>query len=157
MFNLAEVENAVVGQDAVLSALGMKPWSRARTLSEGTRNIVAAMERFGIKKFVCESSFGVGDSKQQTDWFTRLMIRIFLGRIYADKEIQEPLIQQSNLEWVIVRPARLTNGRQRGRYRSGVHLKPGLFGSIARADVAAFMLQQVTSPAFLRQCVTISD
>lgn len=151
------VELAVRGQDAVLCSLGIRPWTREPVLLEGTRNILAAIEKHGVKRFVCESSFGVGDSKSDADWFTNFMIRLLLNRIYKEKELQEPLIRQSKLEWIIVRPARLTNGARKGQYRQGEHLKPGLFGSISRADVAEFMLKQLGEDAYLRKSVTISD
>lgn len=145
------------GQDAVLSALGIRPWTREPVLVEGTRNILAAMEKHGVRRFVCESSFGVGDSKGEAGWFTNFMIALFLGRIFREKELQEPLIRQSKVEWIIVRPARLTNGSRRGAYRHGERLKPGLFGSISRADVAEFMLKQLTDDTYLWKSVTVSD
>jgi putative NADH-flavin reductase len=151
----AAVERAVAGQDAVLSALGIKPWTREPVLLEGTRNILAAMEKHGVRRFICESSFGVGDSKDDADWFTNSMIGLCMGRLFEQKARQEELIRQSNFEWVIVRPARLTNGPRTGTYRVGEHLRPGLFGSISRADVAEFMLKQLTDDTWLRKTVTI--
>lgn len=152
----AAVERAVMGYDAVLSALGIKPWTREPVLLEGTRNILAAMEKHGVRRFICESSFGVGDSKDDTDWFTNFMIGLLMGRLFEQKARQEELIRQSKVEWSIVRPARLTNGPRTGKYRDGEHLRPGLFGHISRADVAEFMLRQLTDDTWLRKTVTIS-
>jgi len=145
-----------MGYDAVLSALGIKPWTREPVLLEGTRNILAAMEKHGVRRFICESSFGVGDSKDDTDWFTNFMIGLLMGRLFEQKARQEELIRQSKVEWSIVRPARLTNGPRTGKYRDGEHLRPGLFGHISRADVAEFMLRQLTDDTWLRKTVTIS-
>lgn len=149
------VERAMRGQDAVFSALGAKPWTREPVLLEGTKNILAAMEKHGVKRFVCESSFGVADSKREAGWFTNFMIWIIMSGLFKQKARQEELICQSKVEWIIVRPARLTNGPQRGGYRAGEHLKPGLYGSISRADVAEFMLRQLTDDRWLRKIVTI--
>ena len=188
------VETAVAGQDAVLSALGIRLpvrililivvacqiiirimtfsrpvalfielgvpiiaillLSRRQTiLSEGTRNIVRAMERAGIKRFVCESSLGVGDSKWKLGWVHNLIaIPLFLRNILADKEVQEQIIASSSLEWVIVRPAALTNGPQRNVYRAGSDVGNWFFPSrISRSDVAAFMLEQLTDGEYLRK------
>ena len=95
--------------------------SRRKTiLSDGTRNIVRAMERAGIKRFVVESSLGVGDSKWRLGIFHNLVaIPLFLRNVFADKEAQEQIIANSTLDWVIVRPAALTNGPQRNVYRAG--------------------------------------
>jgi putative NADH-flavin reductase len=188
------VDTAVAGQDAVLSALGIRlPVKivilivvacqivvRAVTLSrpaalfvelgipiltilllsrrnsivsEGTRNIVRAMERDGIKRFVCESSLGVGDSKWKMGIVHNLVaIPLFLRNVFADKEAQEQIIASSQLDWVIVRPGALTNGPQRNVYRVGSDVGNWFVPSrISRADVAAFMLKELTDEEYLRK------
>jgi len=67
-----------------------------------------------------------------------------------DKEMQERRIFASSLDWVIVRPTMLTNGPATGTYRVATDLRVGLFPRIARADVADFMLNQMTDNAYLR-------
>jgi len=128
--------------------------SRRKTiLSDGTRNIVRAIERAGIKRFVVESSLGVGDSKWRLGIFHNLVaIPLFLRNVFADKEAQEQIIANSTLDWVIVRPAALTNGPQRNVYRAGSNVGNWFVPSkISRADVAAFMLKQLTDEEYLRQ------
>lgn len=144
------VEAAVKGQEAVFSALGTRSLRKTTVLSEGTKNIVQAMDQHGIKRFVCESSLGVGDSKGQLGrFFNLLIVPLLLRNIYRDKEVQEQCIKQSNLDWIIVRPAALTNGPRTGVYRSGF-LPAGRFAKISRADVADFMLKQLTDNSYLR-------
>jgi putative NADH-flavin reductase len=118
-------------------------FARTSTLSEGTRNVARAMERLG---FVCESSLGIGDSKGQLGFFFNyLLIPVLLRNIFADKEVQEKVIGESSLEWVIVRPAALTNGPRTGVYRSGFETgDKSIRARTLRADVADFMLGQVT-------------
>jgi putative NADH-flavin reductase len=168
------VDAAVAGQDAVLSALGIRLpirvlilivelgvpilaillLGRRRTvLSDGTRNIVRAMEGAGIKRFVCESSLGVGDSKWKLGIGLNLIaMPLFLRNILADKEEQERIIAASSLDWVIVRPTALTNGPRRKVYRVGSGIGHWFFPSrISRADVAAFMLEQLTDATYLRK------
>ena len=124
---------------------------RKTVLSDGTRNIVQAMERAGVKRFVCESSLGVGDSKWKMGALHNLIaIPLFLRNIFADKEVQEQIISHSNLDWVIVRPGALTNGPQRNVYRVGSDVGSRFFPSrISRSDVAAFMLGQLTDHKYL--------
>jgi putative NADH-flavin reductase len=188
------VDAAVAGQDAVLSALGIRipvrivllivvacqiivrmvalsrPAAlfvelgvpilailllsrRKTTLSDGTRNIVRAMERAGIKRFVCETSLGVGDSKWKLGVFHNLVaMPLFLRNVFADKEEQERIIASSSLDWVIVRPAALTNGPQRHAFRAGSDVGHRFVPSrISRSDVAAFMLKQLTGGEYLRK------
>jgi putative NADH-flavin reductase len=128
--------------------------SRRNTIvSEGTRNIVRAMEAAGIKRFVCESSLGVGDSKWKMGIVHNLVaIPLFLRNIFADKEAQEQIIADSRLDWVIVRPGSLTNGPQRNVYRAGSEVGNWFMPSrISREDVAAFMLKELTDGEYLRK------
>ena len=131
---------------------------RTSTLSEGTKNIVRAMEKLSVRRFVCESSLGIGDSKGQLGLlFNYLMIPLFLRNIFADKEVQEQVIKQSNLDWVIVRPGRLTNGPRTGNYKSGFSTSDtSIQAKISRADVADFMLQQLTAEGYLKKTPGLS-
>ena len=131
---------------------------RTTTLSEGTKNIVRAMQELGVRRFVCESSLGVGDSRGQLGFLYNLfLIPLFLRNIFAEKETQEATIKASNLEWVIVRPAALTNGPKTGVYRSwtGLPTVP-LRTRISRADTADFMLRQLGEDTYLRRTPGLS-
>ncbi|HJX00809.1 MAG TPA: NAD(P)H-binding protein, partial [Terriglobales bacterium] len=124
---------------------------RTTTLSEGTKNIVRAMQELGVRRFVCESSLGVGDSRGQLGFiYNLLLIPLFLRNIFADKELQEQVIRQSKLEWVIVRPAALTNGPKTGTYHSwtGPPEEP-IRKRISRRDTADFMLRQVREDTYV--------
>ena len=69
---------------------------------------------------------------------------------YWDKFRQEHVVRESDLDWVIVRPAVLTNGPKRGRYRHGPRVGSWLLTRrVSRADVADFMLEQLTSDTYL--------
>jgi putative NADH-flavin reductase len=128
--------------------------SRRNTiLSDGTRNIVRALERAGIKRFVCESSLGVGDSKWKMGVVHNLVaIPLVLRNIFADKKVQEQIIASSGLDWVIVRPTVLTNGPRRNVYRAGSDVGHWFFPSrISRSDVASFMLRQLTEGEYVRK------
>ena len=153
------VDRAVQSHDAVLSALGHKRWLiRTTILSRGTKNIITAMEKHGVKRFVCETSLGVGDSVGRLGLLYTLFIIPFVTFFYfRDKARQERLIKGSSLEWVIVRPAQLTNGKKRGVYRHGAKIGSYLFTQrISRADVADFMLRQLNDNSCLRQAVGIA-
>jgi putative NADH-flavin reductase len=149
----AVVEKAMSGQEAVLCALGHKQFSYpTRILSQGTRNILRAMEAQGVARLVCETSLGVGDSALRMGlYYTFFVIPVILPFYYWDKTRQERLIAKSSVEWVIVRPAVLTSGEKRGYSREGRHVGSFLRTvRISRADVAAFMLDQLASGSYLR-------
>jgi putative NADH-flavin reductase len=158
ILDLAAVERAVSGKDAVLSALGIRKLGKNTILSDGTRNIIAAMQKLGVKRFICMTSLGVGDSKGQTAWvFDRIIQPFILHNVFADKEVQERLVRESNLDWIIVRPAGLTNGPRTGVYQHWAGKPSGSTKSrISRADVAEFMLKQLTDDTYLRKTPGLS-
>ena len=129
VLDYGKVEAAIAGQDAVLSALGHKRWLiKTSILSRGTRNIVAAMTKCGVQRFVCETSLGVGDSRGRLGLlYTFFLIPVLLYFYFQDKELQEKCIMLSSLDWVIVRPAAPTNGKQTGAVREGRDIGSFLF------------------------------
>ncbi len=159
ILDYASVENAVQGKDAVLSALGHKKWFIKTTiLSKGTRNIISAMEKHGVNRFICETSLGVGDSRGRFGLYYTLFVIPFIVYFYfRDKKLQETYIEESSLDWVIVRPGQLTNGPRRGVYRHGPDIGSYFFTvHISRADVADFMLKQLTDNTYLRKAVAVA-
>jgi uncharacterized protein YbjT (DUF2867 family) len=148
----ASLEAAVRGQDAVLSALGHRRYfPPTRILSEGTRNLLRAMEAHGTRRFVCETALGIGDSAGRMGLlYTLFIIPVILPFYYWDKLRQERLIAASPVPWVIVRPGALQNGAKRGVRRHGRGVGSWLWTpAIPRADVAAFMLDQLADDAYL--------
>src|SRR5216683_6089638 len=135
----SSVEAAMRGQEAVLCALGHKRFFYpSRILSEGTRNILRAMETHGVPRLVCETSLGIGDSAGRMGlYYTLFVIPVILPFYFWDKTRQEQLIAASNVDWVIVRPGALSNAKGRGTYCHGHRLGSFIFTvRISRADVA---------------------
>jgi putative NADH-flavin reductase len=149
--NLGDVEKAVAGQDAVLSALG-RGSSPGPVTFPGTKNIMDAMEKHGVKRLIVESAFGAGDSAKEMSLLDRLFIRgILLRSAYRDKDLMEEYVEKSSLKWTIVRPSRLTDGTRKGIYRAGERIPLNVASGISRADVADFMLKQVQAEDFVRK------
>lgn len=154
----AQVAEAVAGREAVLCALGAPNEPGTAVLSGATRNILAAMEEAGVGRLVCETTAGLGDSRERVGFvFRRIIVPLTLKHVFADKEVQEDLIRRSKVDWVIVRPTRLTDGPQTGRYRVGTDLKLSASAAVSRADVADFMLRNVTGGEYVGKAPTISQ
>jgi putative NADH-flavin reductase len=152
VLDYASVESAMQGQNAVLSALGHKRffWP-TKILSEGTRNILGAMKSRGVSRFICESSLGVGDAVGRLGLpATFLFVPLILPFYFWDRLRQEKLIEESGVDWIIVRPATLTNGPARGDYRHGPKVGSYIAPKrVSRVDVADFMLKQLADDAYL--------
>ena len=141
------VSDAVDGQEAALVALGvaMKKGDPAVN-AQGTLNVIRSMQRYAVRRLVVLSA---GGTQQEHDpnfsWtFERVLKPLFLKHAFADLRRMETSVRQSELDWTIVRAAGgLTDGPGRGGYRvEPGHSLPG-GRRIARADVAAFMLDEL--------------
>ena len=153
----AAVERAVAGQEAVLSTIGAGA-ARSTIREDGTRNIVEAMEKAGVQRLVCQSSLGVGDSRANLGFFTKyIIVSVFLRHAFADHERQEAVVKRSSLDWTIVRPPHLKDGPRTGAYRHGFPTTDRrVKGKISRADVADFMLKQLTDDGYLHSTPGVS-
>ena len=155
VLNLDKVEEALAGSEAVCCTLGNTANNPDFVVSDGTRNIIEGMTKQGIERLVVVSALGVGDSREQVSLPFKMIMKTVLRKAYEDKERQEQLVRNSNLDWVIVRPGGLTNGPATGEYTYGLDPSIG-GGQVSRADVAAFVLQQLKEDTFLYQTPAIA-
>ncbi|MBL7138693.1 MAG: NAD(P)H-binding protein, partial [Bacteroidales bacterium] len=137
-----KVKQAVEGTDAVIVTLGQDGNKPLHTLSDGTANIIKAMKEEGVKRLICMSSAGIL-GKDTHPVFGKIIVPLLLNNVYKDKRRQMEIIRESGLEWVIIRPPRLTQAPKTGRYQL-TEGRPGT-RSVPRADVADFMLKLLSN------------
>jgi len=156
--DLASVEKAVQDHEVVLCSLGAGRSRKGTIRSEGTRNLIRAMEKAGVRRLICQTTLGVGDSQGNLNFFWKyIMFGFLLREMFADHVLQENYVKQSHLDWIIVRPAAFTDGERTGQYRHGF---PGTDKTtrlkVSRADVADFMLKQLTDDTYLHKTPGLS-
>lgn len=156
VLDAAPVQQALQGAEAVVVSLGNTANNPDYVVSQGTQVILDAMQALGQpRRIVVVSSLGVGESKDQVPLPFKMLMKTVLKRPMEDKERQEAAVKASGLAWIIVRPGGLTNGPATGQYKSGLDPKISA-GQVARADVAAFVLQQLTDDTYLHKAPAIS-
>lgn len=155
----ADVTAAVRGHDAVIVALGAGASRKSRIRSQGTLNVINAMQETGVKRLIVQSTLGAHESWSNLDFFwKRIMFGALLRPVFDDHELQETLVRASGLDWTIVRPSAFQDGPARGAFREA--FPPGdrkLSLKIARGDVAAFLHRQIHDLRYLRRAVAISN
>lgn len=152
------VERSVAGHEAVFTCLGVGvPLKHDPAVVAGIGFIVDAMQRTGPARLIYLSFLGVRDSRRQLGpLLGGVIVPLVLRREVADHEAKEKLIVQSSLDWTIVRPPKLTNGAATGEFRHGNGVRAtSLLPTLARADVAAFMLGQLDDTTYSRKAVAI--
>jgi putative NADH-flavin reductase len=161
IFDPVAVSEAIDGHRAVLSALGGRTLKKENVLARAIPNILAGMDARYVQRIIALGAAGAlyPAGKYQTGWFNLVLATAkstFLRQPFADQAIQERLLEQSGMDFTIVRPPRLNDKAESQEVRVLPDGLPGGGWQIARADVADFMLLQLTDPRFHRQGVYIS-
>lgn len=153
--NSRDIAAALDGMDAVIQTLGVSSLGDllrpVHLFSDATRILLGAMEAKVVKRLICVTGFGAGDSRSSISCLQRLPFQVVFGRAYADKSEQERLIKDSSLEWTIVRPGVLTNGKRTRRYKILREASEWRNGIISRSDVADFLVRQIDDQSCIRR------
>ena len=157
--NSRDIEAALDGMDVVIQTLGVSSlrelFRPVSLFSDATRILVGAMEGKGVKRLICVTGFGAGDSRASISCLQRLPFQMVFGRAYADKSVQERLIKDSTLDWTIARPGVLTNGRRTGRYKILDEASMWRNGIISRSNVADFLVRQIEDQNYIRKALVL--
>ena len=166
VMNAADVERAVFGQDAVVVTLGISENPLKVRLrgasgtppdvrSAGTRHVIAAMQRQGVRTLVVQSSYGVGETRDKLGFIDRLFFALILKPQIADTEKQEALVRASGLDWVLVQPVHLTDGTEDEMPAYSMDGQVALM-KVSRHSVGRFLAEAVSDPRFVRTSVAVS-
>ena len=156
----ASVDRAVAGQQAILVALGTAARRRSpQVLPQGIRHILDAMEKHGVRRIVVLSAAGAlhEPTGSIVGSLGLILARAFLPGVYREHRAMLEELRTRNLDWIAVRPVILTNGPWTGRYRVAAEGIPRGGYRVSRADVADFMIRQLTSDEFVRKMPAISN
>jgi len=135
---------AFEGADAVTSCIGPDTnFSPGTLMSSGTANILAECKRARVRRFVMQSGINLTDGRELA-WPNRLAVRI-MRRIFAaaiaDKAEAERMTQNSQLEWVILRPVVMWDRPAAGHYTAGVRARVAPLSPISFKDCADCLLR----------------
>jgi putative NADH-flavin reductase len=155
------IDKIIGGHDAVICCLGAPAAKAGQLRSDGTKNIINAMQQNGVQRLICQTSLGFGDSEIVLNYtpfvFRKIIAPYLLKKTFADHLLQETFVKQSNLNWTIVRPGTMTNGKFTCNYKHGFsYADSSLKIKISRADVADFLIKQISSNQYQNKETGIS-
>jgi putative NADH-flavin reductase len=158
VLDVLAVERAVAGHDAVLCALGVNRDEPTTALAQGTRHILQAMGKHGVRRIVCVSAAGF--LGEQADFLIGKILFWYFGRfltrLFDAMKRQYQELKKSAVDWIAVRPFLLDEGPRRGKYRIAVVGIPSRGYRINTGDVAEFMLQQLVNDEYVRKAPAIA-
>ena len=156
----AAIDRAVEGSDAVISLLGQGRPVKGTPVALGTRNILSAMGKFGVRRLVAVATASATDPRDIPRLRTRSFIgisKLFLRPAYDDVVATAQAIRESDRAWTIVRPPFLNHGPKTGRVNVG-YLGDGVTGTfLSRANAADFMLKQLSSDKYVGKAPIVTD
>jgi putative NADH-flavin reductase len=152
-------EGYLENKDAVISAIGGKMKRPTSLYAGGNRNLLNAMRKKGVKRAFFISASAIEISPVQPFYIrlvTKYIVQKLLGHGYADQRIMEKLIKESDTNWAIMRPPRLTDKPVTGHYRFAINRFLENCLSISRADVAHFMINNINNEATYKATIEIA-
>jgi putative NADH-flavin reductase len=158
VLNAADVARTVQGADVVVSLFGHVKDSPAGLQTDGTKNIVAAMQQHGVRKIISLSGGGLPyaeDKPKVPDYLIRGIMKLVVPKVLNDAIAHAEVLKQSGLDWIIVRGPRLTDEPRQGKYRVG-WVGVNASTKVGRADLADFILTQVEDDAMVRKMPFVS-
>jgi putative NADH-flavin reductase len=155
----SDISPFVENRDAVVSALGSRQGRAPTTVcSDGTASIIKAMDHGATRRLVVVSATGPfiddGDGPF-IRYVGKPIAQKILEHTFADFVAMEEKVRSSNLDWTIVRPPRLTNGRSKGTFRTEIDRNVRGGATISRADLADFILRALPDTELSQVAVSI--
>jgi putative NADH-flavin reductase len=156
----AMIEHTVTGVDAVISVMGPSGKSEGTPITQGMRYIIAAMQKHGIRRLIALSTASSKDPNDKLGIKIRTMIAVVKTTspdAYADIVSWSEVIRASNLDWTLARVLLLNDKQKTGNVRTGYPGRNELGTQVSRADLADFMLKQVTDTKYIRQAPVVTN
>ena len=161
-FNAEAVQRTVEGADVVLSVLGARLLRREDVLERVVPLIVEEMQQSGVRRIIALGSAGAKDDSLKKQpawrrWFVQKMVyNTFLKWPVASQVAQWKTLAASGLDFTMVMPPMLTDGKARDKFRINGEALPPDGRQIARADVANFMVAQIESREWVGKGVYVA-
>lgn len=165
--NPEDVERVVKGKDAVIVTLGINEnpikvrlfgssGTPMKVRSQGTSYFIQAMKRHGVKRLIVQTTYGIGETKKLLPWKDKLLIGLLLAPQFQDSEVQEGFVRASGLDWVLAQPVHL-NDNEEELERPFISIDGSIREmSVARKQVAQFLVQATVKDDYIGRSVSIS-
>ena len=154
VFNAGEMAGSMEGHDAVLSSFGPNALLSSTLRRDFGRALATAMQESGVHRLELVSSALLF---REAGILSGILKVTLFREMLPDMAGMEAEVCQSDLDWTMVRPPRLTNGPARHSYRiaDGSLPKDGFL--ISRADVAHFMIGEAENPTHVQRIVGVAN
>lgn len=159
IYNPGTYQNELSQCDLVISALGTGTSRKPTEIySKGGQQIIKAMQKANVKRLITLTAGAFDPTDPATRSFIiKYIVQPLFKNIYSDMQKWETMLENSKgIDWTIIRPSRLTNGKEKDKYRIQRDHCPKGGSKISRSDLADFIVKQVSSNQYIHQKVAIA-
>ncbi len=158
----AGIARAVDGADAVISALGptLRRGATGTPVTDGTRNIVDSMQAACVRRFIGHATPAVADPRDRPTFkakLLRLMPRLAFPNALTEIDGMTEMVTRSDLDWTIARIISPNDRPAKGTIRSGFLGRDRVGSAMTRADIATFLVGQLTDDRYRHAAPVISN
>ncbi|HHP5606018.1 MULTISPECIES: SDR family oxidoreductase [Bacillus cereus group] len=155
--NFSTIQDLLQGCSAVINAVG-QPKNESYIFSTVTKHILEAMKESKIKRYILISGGSLnvtGDQKGIVNKIGATLFKLFLPKMMQDKYKELQIIQNSEVDWTIVRLPFVIEGNGIGSIKESLVDMPGI--KIQNGDIAPFVIKQINSDRYVGKCPFISN
>ncbi|HDR7261428.1 MULTISPECIES: SDR family oxidoreductase [Bacillus] len=155
--NFSTIQDLLQGCSAVINAVG-QPKNESYIFSTVTKHIIEAMKESKIKRYILISGGSLnvtGDQKGIVNKIGATLFKLFLPKMMQDKYKELQIIQNSEVDWTIVRLPFVIEGNGIGSIKESLVDMPGI--KIQNGDIAPFVIKQINSDRYVGKCPFISN
>jgi len=155
--DLASLERAMPGHDAVYLLVGPRDPKDVTLRADAAKNVVLAMKKHSVKRLIALSGLGAGITlKQQSFMFQNVLAKTVLKNVLADQNAMESVLRKSLLDWIVVRPGKMVDGPATGKWTVSMD-GAEISQNVLRSDVVMFLMLQAQSDEFVHKPVAIGS
>ena len=155
--NFSSIRELLKGCQVVVNAVG-QPKNEPYIFSAVTKHVLEAMKEFEIKRYILISGGSLnvtGDQKGMVNKIGATLFKLFLPKMMQDKYKELQIIQNSEVDWTIVRLPFVIEGNGIGSIKESLVDMPGI--KIQNGDIAPFVIKQINSDRYVGKCPFISN
>jgi len=158
ILNKEHLDRAVAGAEVVICAFGPREPYKDVFCAEATRLIIESMKKHDVDRLLCITNVLAGDCSKNRSRFIRTMARLarlLRAAVAADRDGQERQVEESGLNWTIVKPSELMNENEKNRFVHGEDLMIDAYSRISRYHLSTFLLDHLEVDKYPRKKVVL--
>jgi putative NADH-flavin reductase len=156
--DVSAVDSCLQGADTVFCVFGPRPSTRDVFCAAAIKEILAGMQRQYVSRLICQTGAMTVPDPQHVSLMMRWMSGMYRSQrpeMAEDIATEQRLVEESLVDWTIIKPPRLKSGNATGRVAVGPNVKVGMMSSLDRGDLVQVLLDVAEQGKYIREKIFI--